>query len=273
MKKELYEKPLDTVRTYDGDSVSGDVSSLHYESVNGASHMPTIAVFGAYGTTGMYFSSQALDAGYHVHALILPELVDNKWESLQHRRNFSAIHGNLDDEKKVRAVLEDAQCVVCLLNDTIETTSKQYPKKFLSSFVEFLYPIMKETPTIRVFLYQATSLAKDARGNTPVLSQVIKTVAHRRNAFLKDQDAIISFIASQHACVEEADDQPTFSFIVTRPTVLLKEGPAGHKKLKASKSQPGPFPIHYVDLASFSLDALQMERLYNTSPYVVADTF
>ena len=37
--------------------------------------------------------------------------------------------------------------------------------------------------------------------------------------------------------------------------------------------QPGPFPVSHVDLAEFSLNALLKEKLYNTCPYVVADSF
>lgn len=37
--------------------------------------------------------------------------------------------------------------------------------------------------------------------------------------------------------------------------------------------QPGPFPIAHVDLAEFSLNALLTKKLYNSCPYVVADSF
>jgi hypothetical protein len=127
--------------------------------------------------------------------------------------------------------------------------------------------------------------------------------------------------------VDKETPSAHFSFIVTRATVLLKDGPST-KKLAASKSvrtcvcttktcilyllsvlaccvhslgrqtavsyrtcntvpltdrfvcfihthsqQPGPFPVTHVDLAEFSLNALLTEKLYNTCPYVVADSF
>jgi hypothetical protein len=114
------------------------------------------------------------------------------------------------------------------------------------------------------FRSQATSLAADVTGSTPIFSKVLKTFAHRRNHFLRDQDAVVRLVARQHgllasaATVEKENDadtnkddkdehdqdnddddkEPTtadFSFIVTRATVLLKDGPPS-KKLAASKS-------------------------------------
>jgi hypothetical protein len=104
-----------------------------------------------------------------------------------------------------------------------------------------------------------------------MFSKVLKAVAHRRNHFLRDQDAVIRQIAMEHGLVnstvttktksdkendkdqkdddgdgdddneEEPDGKETpslsanFSFIVTRATVLLKDG-SSTKTLAASKS-------------------------------------
>ena len=113
-------------------------------------------------------------------------------------------------------------------------------------------------------------------GNTPLFSKVLKAVAHRRNHFLQDQDAVIRQIAVEHGLAsatlsskekadksdkengndakdniddgdgsedeenEDGKETPSmppanFSFIVTRATVLLKDGPST-KTLAASKS-------------------------------------
>lgn len=190
---------------------------------------------------------------------------------------------------------------------------------------------------ILLLLLQATSLASDiVQGSTPILAKVLKKVAQiQQSPFLKDQDAALHEIAMAHGLVSSTvtkkkktkkgkentsasssatDDPaetatkavppPNFSFIVTRPTVLLRDGPSS-RKLSASRSvraieyyrlisivhpllllywrwltpflfelqQPGPFPIANIDLAEFTLNALRNEKLFNTCPYVVADSF
>jgi hypothetical protein len=114
----------------------------------------------------------------------------------------------------------------------------------------------------------------DLKGKTPVLSQLVKSVIHRRNQSLRDQEFIIRYISEQHNQDKENSSinysKPSFSFLITRPSVLTKEGPS-IKKLAASKSQPGPFTITHIDLAEFSLNALLNNKLHNTCPYVVAD--
>jgi hypothetical protein len=88
-----------------------------------------------------------------------------------------------------------------------------------------------------------------------------------------------------------------FAYIITRPTTFLKDG-RSIKKVSASKSvsgrlaklcsdyliltcfifpyceqQPGPFPIAHMDLAEFTLNTLRNQKLYNSCPYVVTDSF
>jgi uncharacterized protein YbjT (DUF2867 family) len=64
-----------------------------------------IAIFGAYGVTGHYFLQLALEAGYHVRALMLPGIV---LEDMQGNDNLSLITGTLDDESKIRRVVKNA---------------------------------------------------------------------------------------------------------------------------------------------------------------------
>jgi hypothetical protein len=121
----------------------------------------------------------------------------------------------------------------------------------------------------------------------------LKETIHRGNHCLRDQDAVIQFLASQHGkskSKSNESDHPSsiiasdkencrrnsrshklpFSFVVTRPTIMIKDGPS-RKKLAASKSQPGVFSMTNTDLADFTLNALLNKKLYNSCPYVVAD--
>jgi hypothetical protein len=105
------------------------------------------------------------------------------------------------------------------------------------------------------------------------LSKVLKAVAQRRNLFLRDQDAVVRKIASEHKLLRSSSRQkqqqqqhkgggeaqdgcsaasttmtatttPHFAFVVTRPTVLLQDGPSS-KKLSASKSVSVPLSLFY----------------------------
>jgi len=57
---------------------------------------------------------------------------------------------------------------------------------------------------------------------------------------------------------------------------LIKQASVGKAEKPfewVSLQQPGPIPVSYIDLAEFSLNALRTKKLFNSSPYVVADSF
>ena len=114
--------------------------------------------------------------------------------------------------------------------------------------------------------FQSSSFASDDKGTAPLLSQMRKKVAVRKSAreFFQEQDKIVQYISEQQKLSDG------MNFVITRPGSLIVDRPS-KKKLLASKSQPGPFPITNVDLAEFSLNALKTKKLYNSCPYVVQD--
>jgi len=338
-------------------SNDGDVAAASKTSTT-----KTIALFGGTGKTGRPFLRLALDAGYRVRALVPPRrrrrrlpsraardgIDDEEDDDYDYGAEFGVddeeddedsidhpylrrIVGDATDLDSIRHALRKSDYVVCLdgLTDALpDVTSRHYPaSNYLTSFVRLLYPLMRQIPTIRVFLFQvkstkepcrflfgnyfvlirfvftlysiytqSTSLASDLNGKTPIFSRVLKTAAYRRGLYLRDQDKVIQTVAREHrvgsgrarkdddgAEIDVGNDDgkenaaenpspppppPHFSFVVTRPSVFLSEGPAS-KKLSASKSQPGPFPITHAELAEFSLNALVSPKLYNTCPYVV----
>jgi hypothetical protein len=122
------------------------------------------------------------------------------------------------------------------------------------------------------FCGQSTSLASDLSGKTPVLSKLVKAMAHAtgRTFQLGDNDVAMKFIATQHRCIGPDNNltlkdkennkarakltsgagvpvnasaqssssppgPPHFHYLVLRPTLLITEGPA-LKRLSASKS-------------------------------------
>jgi hypothetical protein len=235
-----------------------------------------IALFGIHGATGSHFVKLALDAGYRVQALVPPTSLSKV--TIQHD-DLTLVEGTLDDgnAKSLARVVNRATYVVCLLGKDVLPPKRDYPPHYLLQFCKTLYPIMKESSSTKLFLYQANSLAINQHGKAPVLSRILKETsnlwlgASSSSPRLKDHDDVIQYIVKEHQHSSSNDEHYNFHYIVTRPG-FLKRGPS-HKKLAASKSLPGPIPVTHVDLAEFTLHALLNEQLYNTCPYVVGDGF
>ena len=122
-----------------------------------------IALFGGHGKTGKHFLRLALDAGYHVRALVPPSnshhhnrMSTRTLSELADHTALRKTHGTLQESQKVQKVLKGAQLVVCLLNDTLPSKGKDYPKDCLANFMRLLYALMKKEGSIKVFLYQVS---------------------------------------------------------------------------------------------------------------------
>jgi len=257
-----------------------------------------IAIFGAYGVTGHHFVKFAIEAGYQIRVLMLPgmeKMNDDDLFSSNTCYSVTLITGSFEEEDKIRQVVEQATYVVCLLNDCGEyydphqqenlrppvgnidnhnynnnnpdnndDYSSSSPFSLNLNFMHNLVPILEESDTCRVLLYQASSVALDEKGTAPMLSKMVKTLAVRKNwrDMKREQDKIVQYIVNQ-------TKQTPFNYIITRPNESMIRDKASRKELAASKSQPGPFPITNIDLAEFTLGALRMKKVYNSCPYVV----
>lgn len=233
----------------------------------------TIALFGAYGVTGQYFLKRAIEAGFKVNALVLPGM---RMGDLSGNQNLQMVTGSFDEIEKIREVVKNATYVVCLMNDcdhenfpppigNRERNEDPSYDSFNLNFMHNLVPILEHCAKCRVLLYQASSVASDSKGNVPFFSNIIKKMSLRksyRNA-KDEQDKIIQYVT-------HATKTVSFNYVITRPSDNIKDKPS-RKKLAASKSQPGPFPITSSDLADFTLSALKMQKVYNSCPYVVQD--
>jgi len=255
-----------------------------------------IAIFGAYGVTGHHFVKFAIEAGYQIRVLMLPgmeKMNDDDLFSSNTCYSVTVITGSFEEEDKIRQVVEKATYVVCLLNDCGEYDPHQQenlrppvgnidnhnynnnpdnnddyssssPCSLNLNFMHNLVPILEESDSCRVLLYQASSVALDEKGTAPMLSKMVKTLAVRKNwrDMKREQDKIVQYIVNQ-------TKQTPFNYIITRPNESMIRDKASRKELAASKSQPGPFPITNIDLAEFTLGALRMKKVYNSCPYVV----
>ena len=198
----------------------------------------TIALLGASGMTGSRFLYSALDAGYNVRCL-----PSDDPRQTPGKAPWKILKAEMEDTQQLEILLNEASYVVVMINDLLPRRNSEYPVLFLSKLVCKLYVMMRRQESMQVFLLQATSLASDITGRTPVFSKVVKTTTRRRDQFMLDLDAVMKRIATEHGLRTSTNNNdenqnpkaPHFSFLVTRPTILLQNGP-GCKRLFASKS-------------------------------------
>lgn len=117
----------------------------------------TIALFGVSGVTGNYFLQLAVEAGYHVRALILPGF---ELEDMKGNPSLTLVQGTMDDQAKIHRVIRKAAYVVCMLNDCpqmIDTTPATIvPTHSNYQFIQLLVPLMSRCATCKVLLYQVS---------------------------------------------------------------------------------------------------------------------
>lgn len=124
------------------------ISSAHHNHEDFVSDQPTIALFGATGITGGHFLTAALDAGYYVRCTP----ADDPRE-VGEPSGWEAIQQSLEDPEQIRDVIFQVDYVVVMLNEVIPG-KQAYPSGFLASFVERLYGLLREEPTVQVVLFQ-----------------------------------------------------------------------------------------------------------------------
>jgi len=168
----------------------------------------TIALFGAGSPTATHFLRLALDAGYHVRALLVQSdhalasrstypghasrtasaLKEEFYSSCMMNASSSSSSsqqqlewvraGSVYDAAAVAAVVQNATYVVCMMNHPEAPLvcegeqEAQQPVKYnaqkkakapltpdqpLTSFLQVLYPLMRQEESIRVFLYQVSN--------------------------------------------------------------------------------------------------------------------
>lgn len=115
------------------------------------SDQPSIALFGASGVTGGHFLTAALDAGYSVRCIP----ADDPREMGPHTE-WDSIKLGLQDTEQLQAVVYRVDYVVIMLNDVLPSKG-DYPTGFMPSFIERLYTVLREEPTVQVVLFQVRS--------------------------------------------------------------------------------------------------------------------
>ena len=210
----------------------------------------TLAVFGATGQTGRHVVKIALDElGWKVKAMVrTPSKL-----GIEHE-NLSVIRGDFSNRDAIRETIQGCTRVICCAGGP--HSNFKYEKGFMSKFVrEELWPAVEEYKP-KSLVFQAGALSKTHM--IPTFSQVVVAPFMGLWPMARDNDAVLCFI----------NKNPLLGgtkVVCTRPGAL-KEGKGG-PTLKPSKF-PNQLPLAFVDLARFTLNALQNETLFGKFPYV-----
>ena len=223
----------------------------------------SIALFGASGNTGSAVLSLALEKGYMVKAMVrTPSKV-----KVQHA-NLTLIQGDFGMPEKIKETVSGCDYVVSVAGGPMGKAGA-YPKGMMLKFVQELVPIMKQTATVKCFLYQAGFLARvpeeqDNGSGLPCGTWFARrTVARNLEPNLQDHESVMRFLEHERKGFR-------FATIVTCPPVL-KDGEAT-RTLAASAHRSFATNlggVSFKELAVFTLRALKDETLHGTCTFVV----
>lgn len=217
----------------------------------------TIALFGATGATGKHILSKALESGYAVRAMVRDSAKVPK--SIAQDTKVTLIQGDFSNTAAIKETVQGASYVICAAGGQVGT--RNYDVTMMTKFVERLYAALKDSKTIKVFLYQGGAFTTEAGKQLDWVTWFLKHTLARMIGLLpmvEDSNNVMNFVASQNV---------GFEYIYTRP-VMIKEKQEESVPLKGSL-EPGSFgdTISFAGLASFSLAAIKDKSLYGKAPY------
>jgi len=219
-----------------------------------------IALFGASGALGNHFIRKALLAGYNIKVLSSTPRSITEEES----ESLTIIEGSLKDKDKVEEVVESADYVLYLADDTLQ---KSYVPGTTYAFVQMLLPVLKKYgDTVMAFIHVATHLSSAPnevkKKRTPIKLKAIKTYYRaKRKGFghvIAESDQV-----SNHIVNNISSD---IDFLVLRPPIA--KDLESIEKLSIVEKAPLRKTIAHIDLAEFALQAMKNESIYGTFPYV-----
>mmetsp|Transcript_1021 Transcript_1021/g.2193 ORF Transcript_1021/g.2193 Transcript_1021/m.2193 type:complete len:459 (-) Transcript_1021:208-1584(-) len=218
-----------------------------------------IALFGASGALGNHFIRKALLAGYNIKVLSSTPRSITEEES----ESLTIIEGSLKDKDKVEEVVESADYVLYLADDTLQ---KSYVPGTTYAFIQMLLPVLKKYgDTVMAFIHVATHLSSapnEVKKRTPIKLKAIKTYYRaKRKGFghiVAESDQV-----SNHIVNNISSD---IDFLVLRPPIA--KDLESIEKLSIVEKAPLRKTIAHIDLAEFALQAMKNESIYGTFPYV-----
>jgi nucleoside-diphosphate-sugar epimerase len=212
----------------------------------------TIALFGGTGNTGKVFKKLALDQGYKLKILVRIAV-----KTLETDPNVVYVTGDFSNFSAIRETTEGCDVVVCM--GSALNSSDKY---LMSNFIILLFEAMKETGTAKL-VYQAGAL------NYLPNKKKMLSVWIFRNSIGKFSGALDALLDHERvfAYFEQVVKQHGIQIIVTLPGALgltkgdSKKDLTEYKSIVWSQSR-------YIDVAKFTLKAIENESNWNTYLYI-----
>ena len=216
----------------------------------------TIALFGGTGGTGSEILAAALDQGYLVRALVrTPSKV-----TIEHE-NLTVFKGDIAATDAVKDTVKGADYVISAVGGPLGKP-KDFPVGTIVQFIQDLVEIMKQEPSVKVFLHQSGAFVAHPDGTQPLGMKILGTVV----GWLAGLGPNLEENLNIEKYMESVKDEVTFKMICTRPGGL-KVG-SGGTELAASDDSPPYGMATFKDVAVFTLKAIKDESLYGKYPYV-----
>lgn len=131
----------------------------------------TIALFGATGGTGSQVLAAALDKGYKVRIMVrTPSKV-----TIEHP-NLTLLKGDFTSIQQMKETIQGADYVISTIGGPTGKP-KEFPVGKIVEFIQELVRIMKETPSVKVFLHQAGAFIAHPDGTHPLSMRMMSTIA------------------------------------------------------------------------------------------------
>eukprot|EP00588_Corethron_pennatum_P013544 CAMPEP_0194278234 /NCGR_PEP_ID=MMETSP0169-20130528/10342_1 /TAXON_ID=218684 /ORGANISM="Corethron pennatum, Strain L29A3" /LENGTH=229 /DNA_ID=CAMNT_0039022381 /DNA_START=132 /DNA_END=817 /DNA_ORIENTATION=+ len=226
----------------------------------------TIAIFGATGECGRAIAAAALDQGYRVRVM-----VRNKAKlpaTTRRHPHLTLLRGDILSLGAIRDTVAGADYVINAVGGPVGRPNV-FPVGRYAGFVRDLVGIMRETPSVRVFLHASGCLAADPDGSQPLTMKIVGAVwGHCVGIGPNTEEHVM-----EQQYLESVREEVPFRTICIRPGGLRRG--AGGAELVASE-RPSARSLSglafgttdFKDLGIFTVQALKDESLYGKYPYV-----
>lgn len=228
------------------------------------SESETIAIFGATGNSGKEILASAIEKGYKVRIMVRD--ASKLSESMQNHPDVTIFKGDITSTNAIKDTVKGATYVISVVGGR-QGKPEEFPTGDFVAFTQTLVEVMKETPTVKVFLHQAGAFVPHPDGSLPLIMKIMGTVIGRLAGIwpnLREHENIIKYMSSV-----QNDDDIKFKMIATRPGGLKFGESKKGIELVASDTDVPTTMVTYCDLGKFTVEAIKDESLYGRFPFVV----